>query len=667
MKSTWKSNANAVITVEKLSANILPASKVTLKPLNSIIVDKSVWPDVKKVLSVQMKGNIYREQNEVLIEFFNKQFAFTITTISYEKQVNSHDETIENLIERLQAVEIVSEKCYLVTSSTQLECLEDDHRAEMLDQSKKFAKRDLIGGLNEIINQLNEHMNVSLGKKTGAGYFIPRTVLLIGQHGSGKTLLCDAITEDADALVIKINASDVFSKYFGETESNLLGYFDKAFKNYPNPSIVIIEELSSICPKDSKEESAKRAQMALLNILDDIHVRKDASQLFVIATTSNIENINLAVRRFGRIDVEIEIPVPDPIAREEILLKQLQQIQHNLSADDIKTIAANSHGFIAADLSNLVAKAALHATHHDFTKEPVIQLSDVQYAYGFVVPSAMKEVVIKCPNVKWADIGGQEDLKLQLKQAIEWPLLYPETFTRLGINPPRGILMFGPPGCSKTMIAKALATESKVNFLSIKGPELFSMWVGESERAVRDLFHKARQVAPAIIFFDEIDAIGGERTASASGSSVKERVLTQLLTEMDGVNALTNVTIVAATNRPDLIDKAIMRPGRLDRIVYVKLPDQKTRAEIFRIKLLKMPIDQNVDVNELVQQTEGYSGAEIQAICQEAAMYALEEDLEATIVSWKHFTRAVQNVRPRTSPELLKSYEDFLRKKSEVN
>uniref|UniRef100_A0A1B0D1U2 AAA+ ATPase domain-containing protein n=1 Tax=Phlebotomus papatasi TaxID=29031 RepID=A0A1B0D1U2_PHLPP len=254
----------------------------------------------------------------------------------------------------------------------------------------------------------------------------------------------------------------------------------------------------------------------------------------------------------------------------------------------------------------------------------------------------MKEVLIEVPNVRWEDIGGQHELKLKLKQAIEWPLTNPEVFPRFGIDPPRGVLMYGPPGCSKTMIAKALATESRLNFLTIKGPDIFSMWVGESERAVRELFRKARSVAPSIIFFDEIDAIGAER-GSDSGSSVKERVLAQLLTELDGVTSLDNVTIVAATNRPDLIDRALLRPGRIDRIIFVGLPDTNTRREIFSIKLKKMPVGEDCSVEKLVELTENYSGAEIQAVCREAGISALEESLEATEVSWRHFQRALDS------------------------
>lgn len=630
---------------------------VSLQPENVEIIDKSTWPDIKMMLATQMRGNVYRLNNEISVNFFNKQFKFTVKELKSTKTADS----LQNIVEQFQFMQISTEQYFVITHSTVLELAETVSNETEVEDVKSPSKLSQIGGMAEILQQLKDCMNVAFGNVSShSSYYVPRSTLVYGQHGSGKTIVCDAIIEQSNAQIIRITASEIFSKYFGESEAKLQSYFEKAYKNYPNPSIIIIEEVSTICPKETKEESSKRVQMTFLNVLDEIHVRKEAKRLFLITTSSNIDSVNMAVRRYGRLDVEIEIPVPDPLTREQILCKQLEFVKHSLNESEIKAIANNSHGFIASDLSNLVAKASMHASRKNASGETTIELDDIKFAHCQVVPSAMKEVVIKCPNVKWSDIGGQDELKLKLKQSIEWPLLHPETFTRLGIQPPRGVLMFGPPGCSKTMIAKALATESKVNFLSIKGPELFSMWVGESERAVRDLFHKARQVAPSIIFFDEIDAIGGERTASASGSSVKERVLTQLLTEMDGVNALTNVTIVAATNRPDLIDKAIMRPGRLDRIIYVKLPDAQTRREIFRIKLSKMPVDNNVSIDTLVQRTDGYSGAEIQAICQEAAMYALEDNINVDKIAWKYFDKSIANLKPRTSPELLKLYDDYL-------
>jgi AAA family ATPase len=293
----------------------------------------------------------------------------------------------------------------------------------------------------------------------------------------------------------------------------------------------------------------------------------------------------------------------------------------------------------------------------------IVRTEDILWAVTQVKPSAMREVFIEVPNVRWSDIGGQHELKLKLRQAVEWPLKHPEAFTRLGISPPRGVLMFGPPGCSKTMIAKALATESKLNFLSIKGPELFSKWVGESERAVREVFHKARQVAPAIVFFDELDALGSERSGASGygASNVQERVLAQLLTELDGVEPLGNVTVVGATNRPDRIDKALLRPGRLDRIVYVPLPDANTRQEILEMQLHKMPVASDVNIDELVNRTESYSGAEVIAVCHEAALKALEENLSATNVKHSHFMSALQLVIPRTPSSLLKLYETYLK------
>uniref|UniRef100_T1GNG7 AAA+ ATPase domain-containing protein n=1 Tax=Megaselia scalaris TaxID=36166 RepID=T1GNG7_MEGSC len=460
-------------------------------------------------------------------------------------------------------------------------------------------------------------------------------------------MICEALANEYSSKLttIKINSSEIFSKFFGETEKNLQEYFQRAFENHPKPTLILIENIQNLCPKNETTEILNRVSLAFMNLLDSLQFNDKANKLFILATCGNIENLNPGIRRCGRFDTEIRHSTED-----------LCKLSHNLTDESIKDISNVTHGYVASDLANLVHSAALKALNESrerFTDE------DISYALTQVKPSAMREVLIESPNVSWEDIGGQEDLKLKLKQAIEWPLLYPEKFKKMGIKPPRGILMFGPPGCSKTMIAKALATESKVNFLSIKGPELFSMWVGESERAVREVFRKARQVAPSIIFFDEIDAIGGER--SSENGSVKERVLTQLLTELDGVDTLKDVTIVAATNRPDMMDKALMRPGRIDRIVYVSLPDESTRREIFRIKLKRMPVADEVSIDSLVEKTKGYSGAEIQAICQEAALKTLDENIEAKEVTWKHFEYALSVIQPRTSPQLLKTYDEYIK------
>lgn len=645
--------------LEKFPGIPAPAGEITIIALDEqSIVDETIWKDLKRVISKEFYNRILSAKSLLQIEFFNKTLCFQVDSIAVSDYRGKFDD-LENILKALSLNDV---KSFMVTAQSNFKL--EIKKEEITDLS--INKMQLIGGLDTIINELRDYMHLAFGNtKAMHGIQISRTVLLYGLPGCGKSLLSDALAVESNALVVKINASEIFSKYFGETEANLLSYFDQAFKHYPKPTFMIIEEIVNVCAKETKEDSAKRISSAFLNILDSVHNKREGSRIFLVATTSNIENVNPAVRRCGRLDIEIEIPVPNPIGRQEILTKHLQTITNTMTDADVQWLANMCHGFVGADLANLISKAAVHsinvATAGGNIIEPTLSLADMNYVFPQIKPSAMREVLIECPNVKWTDIGGQDELKLQLKQAIEWPLTNPEKFIRLGINPPRGILMFGPPGCSKTMIAKALATESKVNFLSIKGPELFSMWVGESEKAVRELFRKARQVAPAIIFFDEIDAIGGERSSGGS-SSVKERVLAQMLTEMDGVNALQNVTIVAATNRPDLIDKALMRPGRIDRIVYVRLPDTRTREEIFKIKLKKMPIDADVVVADLVAKTDGYSGAEVEAVCQEAALKALEDDFEVDTVKYKDFQRALEIVHPRTSKDLLNLYDDYVKK-----
>lgn len=463
-------------------------------------------------------------------------------------------------------------------------------------------------------------------------------------------------------LILKINTNEIYSKFLGETEKNLASYFEQIYTHYPNPTLIIAEEVEMLCPKNESNQLVQRVAMAFMSMIDALNHRRKAERCFVLATTSNPDLLNPGLRRYGRLDLEIEIPVPTSSGRKEILDCLLSKVtSHTVLQSEIEEIAQITHGFVGADLSNLIYKASLNALKR-CNNMSCICSKDIMAALTIVKPSAMREVMIECPNVRWSDIGGQSDLKHKLKQAIEWPLKYNEKFEKFGIKAPRGILMYGPPGCCKTMIAKALATESRLNFISIKGPELFSMWVGESERAVREVFRKARQVAPSIIFFDEIDAISSERcdaTSGGSGSSVKERVLTQLLTELDGVVPLENVTILAATNRPDMIDKALLRPGRIDRIIYVGLPDMEARREIFKLKLNKMPVADDVNVNKLAEKTEGYSGAEIHAVCQEAVFKGLEESFDIPFISYTHFEYALRTVPPRTSPDLLRLYDEY--------
>lgn len=667
LTSTWRGNLVARLKIEKLSYEPMPAGQLTLMPVAETIIDDKIWPDLCRMFARHLCYNVYCVGSQIAVEFFNKTFRFCVTNImrrDYGGDLDDLEQRLQDLaVGDNQFYQMVRLTRYVMQPPKSTTTVQEDEPAAVRQQ-----KMQLIGGMDGIVDDLRDAMNLAFGRtQSMAGVQLTRAVLVYGLAGCGKSLLCDALADESEAEIVKFNASDVFSKYFGETEANLLGYFERAIANYPKPTVIIVEEIVNICAKENKEESAKRVASAFLNVLDKLHGHREAGRVFVLATTSNIEAINPAARRCGRLDVEIEIPVPNPVARQEILCKHLRRVPNTFSADDIRWLANQTHGFVGADLSSLLSKAAMHAIHEKRstttistdTSEPILRLVDIHHVFAQVKPSAMREVLIESPNVKWSDIGGQKDVILQLKQAIEWPLTHPQTFTRLGIKPPRGILMFGPPGCSKTMIAKALATESRVNFLSIKGPELFSMWVGESERAVRELFRKARQVAPAIIFFDEIDAIGGER--SATGSSVKERVLAQLLTEMDGVNALHNVTIVAATNRPDLIDKALMRPGRIDRIVYVRLPDNETREDIFRIKMKCMPIDDDVDAKRLSGCSAGMSGAEIEAVCREAALMALEDSLDAQVVRWTHFERALLVVKPRTNKDMLIGYDEYLR------
>eukprot|EP00795_Rhopilema_esculentum_P000633 gene633-10336_t len=454
-----------------------------------------------------------------------------------------------------------------------------------------------------------------------------------------------------------------FFRYYGETESRLRSIFEEAESKAP--AIVFIDEMDALCPKrdDVINETEKRVVATLLTLMDGMSSTSSVGRVMVIGATNRRDSIDPALRRPGRFDREIEIGVPNSLDRMEILKKLLSKTKHQLTPESIQKVAQNAHGYVGADLSAVCKEAGLAALKRlvrderdarDFS----ITLTDMDEAMLKVSPSAMRSINVDVPRVRWDDVGGQQEVKQRLKESIEWPLKYPEAFHRMGISPPTGVLLYGPPGCSKTLLAKALATESGLNFISIKGPELFSKFLGESEKAVRELFLKARTAAPSIIFFDEIDALGVQR-GDKSKSGVGDRVLAQILTEMDGVEGLKGVMVIAATNRPDMIDDALLRPGRIDRIIFVPLPDEATRKEIFQIQFRKIPIGPDIEVERLVVETEGYSGAEICAVCKEAAIFALRESIEATSINKTHFDAALELVRPRLDKTSIEYYRDF--------
>ncbi|XP_048045228.1 ATPase family protein 2 homolog isoform X2 [Megalobrama amblycephala] len=512
---------------------------------------------------------------------------------------------------------------YTVCSSTTLSISEPAEQDEGDERSK--VTYSMIGGLSGQLQVIRETIELPLKHPElfkNYGIPPPRGVLLYGPPGTGKTLIGRAVANEVGAHMSVINGPEIMSKFYGETEARLRQIFTEASQR--QPAIIFIDELDALCPKreGAQNEVEKRVVATLLTLMDGIGSEGHSGQLLVLGATNRPHALDPALRRPGRFDKELEIGVPDANGRMDILQKQLRSMPCDVSDDELQELADAAHGYVGADLAAVCKEAGLHALRRVLGSRPALSdvqvmnsvkvtTSDLRLAMTEVKPSAMREVAIDVPKVRWSDIGGMEEVKLALKQAVDWPLRHPEAFSRLGITPPRGVLLYGPPGCSKTMIAKALANESQLNFLSIKGPELLSKYVGESERAVREVFRKARTVAPSIVFFDEIDALAVARGSSPHAGGVGDRVLAQLLTEMDGIEQLKDVTVLAATNRPDMIDKALMRPGRLDRVIFVPLPDADTRREIFTLQFRNMPVHPSVHLEDLVTRTERYSGAEM--------------------------------------------------------
>jgi len=535
-----------------------------------------------------------------------------------------------------------------------------------------------LGGLRDEVTKIREMIELPLRHPElfrRLGVEAPKGVILHGPPGTGKTLLAKAVANETNANFYTIGGPEIMSKYYGESEERLRNVFQEAQKNAP--SIIFIDELDSIAPKreEVSGEVERRIVAQLLSLMDGLKAR---GKVVVIGATNRINAIDPALRRPGRFDREIEIGVPDRDGRLDVL--QIHTRGMPLDKDvNLERLADISHGFVGADLYALAKEAGIRALRRilpeiDLSAESIpgetlnkiiVKMQDFIDVVNEMEPSAMREVFVEVPDVKWQDIGGLETIKQELREAVEWPLKYQGVFAYADATPPKGILLYGPPGTGKTLMAKAAANESEANFISIKGPELLSKWVGESEKGVREIFRKARQAAPCIIFFDEIDAIAPTRGGGFGDSHVTERVISQMLTELDGLEVLTNVVVIAATNRPDIIDAALLRPGRFDRLLYVPPPDYESRKQIILIHTKKKPLGNDVNVDNLAKKMDGYTGADIAAVASAAVMLGLrehiskyKEPLEAQKntkelkIHMRHFEDAMTKIRPLSSQEL---------------
>ena len=568
----------------------------------------------------------------------------------------------------------------IITDSTKITVSEESAKAVQISKeggAPSITYED-IGGIRNEVARVREMIELPLRHPElfkRLGVEAPKGVLLHGPPGTGKTLLAKAVANETNASFYTIGGPEIMSKYYGESEEKLRNIFEQAEKNAP--SIIFIDEIDSIAPKrdEVSGEVERRIVAQLLSLMDGMSSR---GKVVVIGATNRVNAVDPALRRPGRFDREIELGVPDKDGRLEIL--QIHARGMPLAKDvDLEKLADISHGFVGADLQALSKEAAMRALRRvlpqidlssesipsETLKKIIVTMQDFTGVIKEMEPSAMREVFVEIPNVKWDDIGGLPDIKEELQEAVEWPLKYQGLFTFVDAAPPKGILLYGPPGTGKTLMAKAAANESEANFISIKGPELLSKWVGESEKGIREVFRKARQAAPCLIFFDEIDAIAPTRGGGFGDSNVTERVISQLLTELDGLEILTNVVVIAATNRPDIIDPALLRPGRFDRLLYVSQPDRESRLQILKIHTKSKPLSEDVSLEQLADLSEGYTGADISSMSSAAVMLALrkhilkypdpdeaEKHAKELKLHLQEFEEAMKKIRPLSSQEL---------------
>jgi len=533
----------------------------------------------------------------------------------------------------------------IVAPDTVIHCEGEPIKREDEEEALSEVGYDDVGGCRKQLAQIKEMVELPLRHPQlfkALGIKPPRGILLYGPPGTGKTLIARAVANETGSFFFLINGPEIMSKLAGESESNLRKAFEEAEKN--SPSIIFIDEIDAIAPKREKThgEVERRIVSQLLTLMDGMKTR---SHVIVMAATNRPNSIDGALRRFGRFDREVDIGIPDATGRLEIIRIHTKNMKLEDEVD-LEQIAAETHGYVGSDMASLCSEAALQQIREkmdliDLEEDTIdaevldslaVSMDNFRFAMGATNPSALRETIVEVPTVTWDDIGGLENVKRELQELVQYPVEHPEKFLKFGMTPSKGVLFYGPPGCGKTLLAKAIANECQANFISIKGPELLTMWFGESEANVRDVFDKARMAAPCVLFFDELDSIAKSRGGSAGdGGGASDRVINQILTEMDGMGAKKNVFIIGATNRPDIIDSAILRPGRLDQLIYIPLPDEASRNSILKASLRKTPLSKDIDLAYLAKTTKGFSGADLTEICQRACKLAIRESIEKDI------------------------------------
>jgi len=654
-------------SVEVSKAEIKEAKKVTIAPAQQGILVQADPENVKRGLLGKPvnKGDLLvlggaQRRRDIMSEDFGDLFGRDIGEMFNQMGFGAMPGGLTQL--RFAIVSTNPNQPCIIAENTQI--VLSPKAVDVSDEAVPQITYEDIGGLSEEVKKVREMVELPLKRPeifSRLGIEPPKGVLLYGPPGTGKTLLAKAVANESEAHFILLNGPEIMSKFYGESEKKVREIFDEAEKNAP--AIIFIDEIDSLAPKreESTGEVERRVVSQLLTMMDGLQAR---GKVVVIGATNRPNALDPALRRPGRFDREVSISVPDRDGRLQILKIHTRGMPLTKGVD-LEKLASKTHGFVGADISSLAKEAAMNVLRrniHKFNLEDEEEIpqsvldelkvsgKDFEEALKNVRPSAMREVLVETPNVKWDDVGGVDDVKRDLREAVEWPLKFPESFTRMGINPPKGVLLYGPPGTGKTLLAKAVANESEANFIQVKGPSLLSMWVGKSEEGIRKIFERARQVSPCIIFFDEIDSLASKRGQGfGSGTKVTENVLNQLLSEMDGIVDLSNVIVLGATNRPDMLDPALMRPGRFDRIVYVPVPDKKGREKILGIHTKNMPLDKSVDLKKIAEETEGYTGADIEALAREAAMLSLREDMEVKKVTKKYFDMAMGKIMPSVS------------------